>query len=66
MAGVNMEANVIVDGARAMNNRFNGVFDMFWGNTDGNEYSLDYAVFADHAGYWKWWRGEYPFYYSSF
>jgi len=67
MAGVNMESNVVLDGSQAAVRAFNRLFDLFWTNADGNEYSLDYEAFADDTGPdWKWSRGERPFYYSTF
>jgi len=67
LAGVNMEANVVVDGAPALNSKFNDDFDLFWTNRDGNEYSLHYDAFKDAtAADAKWRRGETPFYLGTF
>ena len=66
MAGVNMEANLIVTGSERLNRTFNEYFDRFWTNADGMEYSLDYEAFSKTASSFKWRIGERPFYYSSF
>jgi hypothetical protein len=68
MDGVNMEANIVLSGARAATESFNYYFDLFWSNSDGNMYSLDYAAFGEDqtGGDWKWHIGEKPFYFSSF
>lgn len=67
MDGVNMEANVVVDGSSALAARFNRLFDMFWTNEDGVEYSLPYEAFRDQtASDRKWILGEKPYYYSTF
>lgn len=65
MAAVNMESNLVVDGAGRLNHQFNQLFDLFWANADGNEYSLEYGVYRQHAGMWKWTLGDRPFYYST-
>lgn len=65
--GVNMEANIIVDGSEPVVQDFNALFDLFWSNADGNEYSLPYEVFKEQtAPDRKWVLGEKPFYYSGF
>jgi hypothetical protein len=62
-----MEANIIVDGSEPVVQDFNALFDLFWSNADGNEYSLPYEVFKDQtAPARKWVLGEKPFYYSAF
>jgi hypothetical protein len=67
MAGVNMESNLELRGARAANAAFDTMFDLFWSNADGAEYSLDYEVFSGQtAGDLKWKLGEKPYYYSTF
>ncbi len=66
MAGVNMEANLFVRGAKKANEKFDRQFDLFWSNSDGMEYSLDYNAFSKAKGNWKWRLGEKPFYYSNF
>lgn len=66
MAGVNMEANLVVAGSERINGEFNTHFDRLWANSDGIEFSLPYQAFSDHAGYWKWRLGERPYYYSTF
>jgi len=66
LAGVNMEANVVVEGAPEVNAKFNRLFDRFWSNADGNEYSLPYEAFDATAGAFKWRLGERPFYWSGF
>ena len=66
MAGVNMESNLNVDGSRKLSTAFNKNFDLFWTNSDGNEYSLDYSAFDEPAANWKWHLGEAPFYWSVF
>ena len=66
MDGVNMEANIIIDGSLHVAKSFNTFFDLFWTNGDGNEYSLDYETFQDAAPDWKWKKGEKPLYLSTF
>ncbi len=67
MDGVNMESNLVLRGAQKANGSFNQLFDLFWSNSDGNEYSLPYEAFRDQTrGDWKWRLGEKPFYYSTF
>lgn len=67
LAGVNMEANIVVEGSSKINESFNTLFDLFWTNEDGVEYSLNYEAFADQtATDLKWRLGERPFYWSSF
>lgn len=66
MAGINMEANLIVAGSRRIHGQFNDHFDLLWTNRGGVIYSLDYNVYAEHAGYWKWTFGESPFFYSTY
>lgn len=67
MDGVNMEANVVVDGSRSAGGQFNRLFDLFWTNGDGNEYSVDYGAFErSTASDFKWRMGEKPFYYGTF
>jgi len=64
--GVNMEANIMVSGSAKVCRRFNELFDLFWTNGDGNEYSLDYDAIGDIASDLKWKLGEKPFYWSTF
>lgn len=64
--GVNMEANVIVENAPAVNRNFNALFDRFWTNSDSNEYSLAYETFREAAPDAKWRRGEKPWYLNTF
>ena len=67
MDGVNMEANVVVEGSEKVVAAFNAYFDAFWSNKGAVEYSLPYELFKDQtAADWKWTRGEKPFYYSTF
>jgi len=67
MDGVNMEANIIVEGSPKVAASFNRYFDRFWSNSDGMEYSLPYEAFKDRtAADWKWKKGEKPFYWSTF
>lgn len=66
MAGVNMEANLWVVGAKDEQEKFNRYFDLFWSNQDGMEYSVDYDVFSDSQSMLKWRLGERPFYYSVY
>lgn len=67
MDGVNMEANIAVDGAEGVTADFNALFDRFWTNADGNEYSLPYDALSDETAPDRKWRlGEKPFYYSRF
>lgn len=66
MDGVNMESNVVVDGSPKVAAAFNNLFDMFWTNADGVEYSLDYEAFKDAAPDARWRRGEKPYYWNTF
>ena len=67
MAGVNMESNIVVEGAEETVREFNRYFDLFWTNKDGMEYSLDYEAYRDETGPDRKWRfGEKPYYYSAF
>ncbi len=66
MDGVNMESNLVLSGARDACESFNTLFDLFWTNSDGNEYSLDFDTYGGSASRWKWKRGEKPFYWSTF
>jgi hypothetical protein len=66
MDGVNMEANVVVSGASKICGRFNKLFDLFWSNDDGNEYSVDGTAIGTVASDRKWKRGERPYYLSTF
>jgi phosphatidylserine/phosphatidylglycerophosphate/cardiolipin synthase-like enzyme len=67
MDGINMEANVVVEGSPRIVGQFDQLFDTFWTNGGGIEYSLDYEAFAeDTAANRKWRMGEKPFYYSTF
>jgi hypothetical protein len=66
MAGVNMECNLVVEGAGKLNRQFENMFDMLWTNGGGSQYSLDYETFKDAASHWAWVFGEAPFYYSAF
>ncbi len=66
MAGVNMEMNLAVYGVPGLHPSFDDLFDRFWDNRDGVEYSLPYEAFSDHAGYMKWRLGEAPYFYSTF
>ncbi|MCE9615530.1 MAG: hypothetical protein K8T26_14760 [Lentisphaerae bacterium] len=64
--GVNMESNLVAEDAPPINAGFDTLFDRFWTNADGVEYSLDYEVFREAASDAKWRRGEKPWYLSSF
>lgn len=67
MAGVNMESNVEFRDAHAVTTAFEALFDRFWSNAAGAEYSLDYETFSDQiASDLKWKLGEKPYYYSTF
>ena len=55
--GINMEANLIIQGARRITQEFNNTFDMLFNNQEsGITYSLPYEheVYSQHAGLWKW------------
>lgn len=65
--GINMEANLVLEGARDCVESFNSRFDLLWSNADGCVYSLPYEAFRDQtAADWKWRLGEQPFYYGAF
>lgn len=64
--GVNMESNLVIEDAPHVNAAFDALFDRFWTNSDGLEYSLAYEVFRDAAPDANWRRGEKPWYLSSF
>jgi hypothetical protein len=51
---INMESNLIVLGSERINQEFNDLFDLFWTNHDGMEYSLDYQAYQEHSGMNKW------------
>lgn len=57
---VNMEANLLTDGAIQATTKFNDIFDRLFSNTDGIIYSLDYyhETYSRHAGIKKWINGE--------
>ena len=64
--GVNMESDIVLKGSSKIVNQFNQFFDLFWSNSDGNEYSLDYSAFSEAAGKLKWVSGDKPFYFSDY
>lgn len=64
--GVNMEVNLVVRNAPAVNADFNALFDRFWTNADQLEYSLPYEAFNDIAPDFHWRRGEKPWYLGTF
>ncbi len=67
MAGVNMEANINIEGSRRIVEVFNRLFDLFWTNSDGRLYSESYETHRDAtAADWKWHIGEAPYFYSTF
>jgi len=67
MAGVNMEANINIEGSRRIVEEFNRLFDLFWNNSDGRSYSEPYETYRDAiAPDWKWHIGEAPYFYSTF
>ena len=49
MDGVNMEANVVVEGSEKVVAAFNAYFDAFWSNKGAVEYSLPYELFKDQT-----------------
>ena len=56
---INLEANIAVKGSKKITSKFNRLFDMFWGNTDGNIYTVGYrGKYEMHAGMNKWLDGE--------
>lgn len=56
--GANLESNVRVVGAEGMTCRFNGLFDSFWNNKGGVEYTLAYSEHKKNAAMLKWYFGE--------
>lgn len=55
---INLEANIRVKGSEKIVARFNKLFDLFWENSDGMVYTVDYEKFQSHTGMKKWRNGE--------
>lgn len=56
---INMESNVSLKGAKAICEKFNGLFDKFWTNSDGLVYTIRYeGKYQKHTGMSKWLDGE--------
>ena len=63
MDGVNMESNLVLRGAQQATGSFNQLFDLFWTDPDGNEYSLPNETYRDQTyADWKWYVAEKPYY----
>jgi phosphatidylserine/phosphatidylglycerophosphate/cardiolipin synthase-like enzyme len=56
---INMESNVSLKGAKGICDKFNGLFDRFWTNSDGMVYTVEYeGKYQKHTGMSKWLDGE--------
>jgi len=56
---INLESNIAVKGSKKIVNKFNSLFDLFWDNSDGMIYTIDYqGKYETHTGMDKWRRGE--------
>jgi hypothetical protein len=56
---INLEANVYVRNSKKIIDKFNKLFDMLWGNSDGMIYTIDYkGKYEAHTGMNKWRDGE--------
>ncbi len=56
---INLEANVRVRDSRKIVTKFNRLFDLFWENSDGMVYTVDYyGKYQIHTGMDKWLNGE--------
>ena len=56
---INLESNIAVKGSKKIVNKFNSLFDLFWDNSDGMIYTIDYqGKYETHAGMDKWRSGE--------
>ncbi len=58
---INLEANLVTDGAIAVTEKFNRFFDKFFFNQGDKIYSLNYENqegYHEHAGINKWLKGE--------
>jgi phosphatidylserine/phosphatidylglycerophosphate/cardiolipin synthase-like enzyme len=55
LAGINLEANLFVEGAEHVNREFNDLFDRMWANRDGGiEYSRAYDDPSANDGWSPW------------
>jgi len=56
---INLEANICLKGSKKVVNKFNTLFDLFWQNSDGMVYTIDYhGKYEAHTGLNKWKNGE--------
>ncbi|MHC4740215.1 MAG: phospholipase D-like domain-containing protein [Planctomycetota bacterium] len=56
---INLEANICLKGSKKVVNKFNRLFDLFWHNSDGMVYTIDYqGKYQAHTGLDKWKNGE--------
>ncbi|MHC4395530.1 MAG: phospholipase D-like domain-containing protein [Planctomycetota bacterium] len=56
---INLEANICVRGSKKIVEKFNRLFDLFWENSDGMVYTVDYqGKYQAHTGMNKWRNGE--------
>ncbi len=56
---INLEANICIKGSKKVVNKFNTLFDLFWKNSDGMVYTVDYqGKYETHTGMDKWRNGE--------
>jgi len=55
---INLEANIRVKGSEKIAAQFNRLFDLFWENSDGMVYTVEYGRYKAHTGMKKWRNGE--------
>lgn len=56
---INLEANIRLRDAKKIVNKFNSLFDLFWQNSDGMVYTIEYeGKYQAHTGLDKWKNGE--------
>jgi hypothetical protein len=56
---INLEANIYLKGSKKVVSKFNTLFDLFWHNSDGMVYTIDYqGKYQAHTGLNKWKDGE--------
>ncbi|MFH1448790.1 MAG: phospholipase D-like domain-containing protein [bacterium] len=55
IADLNLEANLLVEGAPEVSKRFIEYFDRAWNNKDGLNYTVDYNTVAE-KGWNLWWK----------
>jgi hypothetical protein len=56
---INLEANLYLENASELTDKFNQLFNIFWHNTDGIVYTSKYeGKYQKHSGMSKWKDGE--------